>query len=82
MTDTTGKFIFGLLIGSGVSASYLALARLGRSDLIMVLIGLKVISACALFLLPRWRMAAAGILISSLVGTLILFHILCSGSVS
>ena len=82
MAQSSGKFIFGLLIGSTVSASYFALARVDRADLIMVLIGLKVISAGVLFLLPRWRMAAAGILISSLVGTMILFHILCGGPIS
>jgi hypothetical protein len=81
MTHNWSRFVFGLLIGSGVSGSYVALARLDRADLIMLLVGLKLVSVCVLLLFPRWRMLAAGILLSSLVGTLILFHIVCGGPI-
>jgi hypothetical protein len=81
MADSPGKFIFGLLIGSGVSASYYALADFRRADLIMILMGLKLVSAFVLILFRSSRMVAAGILLSSLVGTLILFHILCGGPI-
>jgi hypothetical protein len=80
-TEPRSKFVFGLLIGSGVSASYFAFASFGRADLVLAVAALKLISAFVLLIIPRWRLVAAGVLLSSVVGVLILFHIVCSGPI-